>query len=56
MMNDPSPYDAETHPHGYTGQAITPVTYSAYTFKGYTSERRDLTTNQLLDNQYTPER
>ena len=57
MMNDPSPYNAETHPHGYTGEVLPEsVVYGDYTFKGYTSERRDLNTNELLENQYTPER
>jgi hypothetical protein len=38
MENDPSPFNAESHPHGYTGaQLPEPVTFAPYTFKGYTS-------------------
>ena len=33
---DPSPYNAEEHPYGYTGEALeNPVTYGVYTFKGF---------------------
>lgn len=39
---DPSPYDAEKHPHGYTGEKLVdadgndaPVTYGAKTFAGF---------------------
>lgn len=38
MENDPNPYSAESHPHGYTGAALPePVSFAPYTFKGYTS-------------------
>lgn len=34
--SDPSPYNAESHPYGYTGRKLdTPATYEAYTFKGF---------------------
>lgn len=38
MHLDPSPYNESTHPYGYTEEELDePETYSAYTFKGYTS-------------------
>ena len=34
--SDPSPYNAKSHPYGYTGRELdTPVTYGAYRFKGF---------------------
>ena len=34
--SDPSPYNAETHPFGYTGEELPEaVTYGDYTFKGF---------------------
>ena len=33
---DPSPYDADKHPYGYTGEELpAPVEYGPYTFKGF---------------------
>ena len=48
MHNDPSPYNADSHPFGYTNELLPngPETYVPYTFKGYKSAKSN----------YTPER
>lgn len=34
-LSDPSPYDADLHPHGYTGAALeAPVTFDTFIFSG----------------------
>ena len=51
MENDPSPFNAESHPHGYTGaQLPEPVTFAPYKFKGYTSATTGYKpTNSILE-------